>query len=154
MDVGITHATGAILCGFAFQGGALGDPSPWLLSLPLALAVLPGIILAGVPDRDADRAIGKGTIAVRLGVRGAYLLAGSLAVLASAAALILIQVAPVGGLLAGIEYLAPLHAMLLLILLSRQAPQAEDAARIDGLLVAALSYMLWFVVVPLRHLLG
>jgi 1,4-dihydroxy-2-naphthoate polyprenyltransferase len=154
LDVGLTHATGAILCGFAFQGGALGDPSPWLLSLPLALAVLPSIILAGVPDRDADRAIGKRTLAVRLGVRGAYLLAGSLAVLASATALILIQVAPVGGLLVGIEYLAPLHAMLLLILLSRQAPQAEDAARIDGLLVAALSYMLWFVVVPLRHLLG
>jgi 1,4-dihydroxy-2-naphthoate octaprenyltransferase len=154
VDVGLTHATGAILCGFVFQGGALGDPAPWLLSVPLALAVLPSIILAGVPDRDADRAIGKGTLAVRLGVRGAYLLAGSVAVLASAAALILIWATPVGGLLAGIEYLAPLHAMLLLILLARHAPRADDVARIDGLMVAALSFMLWFVVVPLRHLLA
>ncbi len=154
LDVGLTHATGAILCGFVFQGGALADPAPWLLSLPLALAVLPSIILAGVPDRDADRAIGKGTLAVRLGVRGAIGLAGSFAVLASAAALILTWTSPVGGLLAGIEYLAPLHAMLLLILLARQAPRADDLARIDGLMVVALSYMLWFVVVPLRHLLG
>lgn len=154
LDVGLTHATGAILCGFVFQGGTFGDPAPWLLSLPLALAVLPGIILAGVPDRDADRAIGKGTLAVRLGVRGAYLLAASFAVLASAAALILIWTTPVGGLLAGIQYPAPLHAMLLLILLARHAPRADAAARIDGLMVAALAYMLWFVVVPLRHLLG
>jgi 4-hydroxybenzoate polyprenyltransferase len=152
LDVGLTHATGAILCGFVFQGGAVGDPAAWLLSVPLALAVLPSIILAGVPDRDADRAIGKGTVAVRLGVRGAFGLAGSFAALASAAALILMWTTPVGGLLAGIEYLAPLHAMLLLILLARQAPRAEEIARIDGLLVAALSYMLWFVLVPLRHL--
>jgi 1,4-dihydroxy-2-naphthoate octaprenyltransferase len=154
LDVAMTHATGAILCGFVFQGGALADPAPWLLSLPLALAVLPSIILAGVPDRDADRAIGKGTLAVRLGMRGALALAGSFAVLAAAAALILIWTTPVGGLLAGIEYLAPLHAMLLLILLARQAPRADGLARIDGLMVASLTYMLWFVVVPLRHLLG
>jgi hypothetical protein len=73
-------------------------------------------------------------------------------VLAAGAAVILIWTSAVGGLLAGIEYLAPLHAMLLLILLARQAPRAERLARIDGLMVAALSYMLWFVAVPLRHL--
>jgi 1,4-dihydroxy-2-naphthoate polyprenyltransferase len=154
LDVALTHATGAILCGFVFQGGPLGDPAPWLLSVPLALAVLPSIILAGVPDRDADHAIGKGTLAVRLGVRGALALAGSFAVLASAAALVLLWTTPVGGMLAGIEYLTPLHAVLLLILLARRAPRADELARIDGLTVAALSYMLWFVAVPLRHLLG
>ena len=98
--------------------------------------------------------IGKGTLAVRLGVRGASVLAGSAAVLAAAAALTLIWTTPVGGLLAGIEYLAPLHAMLLLILLARLAPRGDEVARIDGLMVAALTYMLWFVVVPLRLLLG
>jgi 1,4-dihydroxy-2-naphthoate octaprenyltransferase len=154
LDVGLTHATGAILCGFVFQAGALGDPAPWLLSLPLALAVLPSIILAGVPDRDADRAIGKRTLAVRLGARGAFVLAGSFAVLAAVAALIVLWATPVGGLLAGIEYLAPLHAMLLLILLARQAARADQLGRIDGLMVAALTYMVWFVLVPLRHLLG
>jgi putative NADPH-quinone reductase/4-hydroxybenzoate polyprenyltransferase len=154
LDVGLTHATGAILCGFVLQGGRLDDPAPWLLSVPLALAVLPSIVLAGVPDRAADRAIGKGTLAVRLSPRAALALAGSFAVLAAAVALILMWTAPVGRLLAGIEHLAPLHAMLLLILLARQAPRANDLTRIDGLMVAALSFMIWFVVVPLRHLLG
>jgi putative NADPH-quinone reductase/4-hydroxybenzoate polyprenyltransferase len=154
LDVGLTHATGAVLCGFVLQGGALADPAPWLLSLPLALAVLPSIILAGVPDRAADQATGKGTLAVRLGTRGALALAGCTAVLASATALVLLWATPVGGLLAGIEYLAPLHAMLLLILLARHAPRADELARIDGLMVAALTYMVWFVLVPLRHLLG
>ncbi|HEX5077903.1 MAG TPA: NAD(P)H-dependent oxidoreductase [Geminicoccaceae bacterium] len=154
LDVGLTHATGAILCGFVLQGGALADPAPWLLSLPLGLAVLPSIVLAGVPDRAADRSIGKGTLAVRLGVRGASMLAGSAAVLAAATALVLIWTTPVGGLLAGIEYLAPLHAMLLLILLARLAPRGDTVGRIDGLMLAALTFMLWFVAVPLRHLLG
>jgi len=75
-------------------------------------------------------------------------------VLAPASALLLIWTTPIGGLLAGIEYLAPLHAVLLLILLARKAPRADELARIDGLMVASLTYMLWFVVVPLRHLLG
>jgi putative NADPH-quinone reductase/1,4-dihydroxy-2-naphthoate octaprenyltransferase len=154
LDVGVTHATGAVLCGFVFQGGALADPAPWLLSLPLALAVLPSIILAGVPDREADLTIGKGTLAVRFGPRAALVLAGGFALLASAAALVLLWAAPVGGVLAGIEYLAPLHAMLLLLLLARQAPHADHLARIDGLMVAALTYMLWFVLVPLRHLVS
>jgi len=154
LDVGVTHATGAVLCGFAFQGGALADPAPWLLSVPLALAVLPSIILAGVPDREADRAIAKGTLAVRFGPRGALVLAGTFALLASAAALVLLWATPFGGLLAGIEYLAPLHAMLLLLLLARQAPDADRLGRIDGLMVVTLSYMLWFVLVPLRYLVG
>jgi 4-hydroxybenzoate polyprenyltransferase len=154
LDVGVTHATGAVLCGFVFQGGALADPAPWLLSLPLALAVLPSIILAGVPDREADLTIGKGTLAVRFGPRAALVLAGGFALLASAAALVLLWAAPVGGVLAGIEYLAPLHAMLLLLLLARQAPHADHLARIDGLMVAALTYMLWFVLVPLQHLVS
>jgi len=152
LDVCLTHATGTILCGFVLQGGALDDPLPWLLGLPLALAILPSIVLAGVPDRQADRAIGKGTLAVRLGVPGAYMLAAGSAVLAPAAALVLIHARAVDGLLAGIQYVAPLHAILLLILLSRQASHLRTPARIDGLLVAALSYMLWFVVLPLHNL--
>src|SRR5690606_1963414 len=54
-DVGITHSFGVLLCGFVLQGGAWSAPEPWLLALPLCLAVLPGITLAGAPDHDADR---------------------------------------------------------------------------------------------------
>src|SRR5690554_2304190 len=71
LDVGLTHSFGALLCGYAFQGGNLGDPLPWLVSWPLLLAILPAIVLAGIPDYEADQSVGKRTLAVRLGKRNA-----------------------------------------------------------------------------------
>ncbi|HEX5796005.1 MAG TPA: NAD(P)H-dependent oxidoreductase, partial [Geminicoccaceae bacterium] len=114
LDVGITHSLGAILAGFVFQGGAWTAAEPWLLSLPLCLAVLPGITLSGVPDHDADRAVGKRTIVVRAGLRGAYAIAALCTVLAAVAALALQRGAAVGDLLAGIESGVLPHAALLL----------------------------------------
>ena len=154
LDVGLTHATGAILCGFVFQGGTLADAWPWLVSLPLGMAILPSITLSGVPDRDADRAAGKGTLAVRLGVRGAYWIAAIATLLSAAAALVLQHVALVGPLFRGIEFAILPHAALLLWLLAREAGNERGAVRIDGLMVAALTYLMWFVLVPLWHLLG
>ena len=52
IDVALTHSAGAILAGYVAQGGTWTDSAPWLLSLPLGLAVLPSILLAGCPDRD------------------------------------------------------------------------------------------------------
>jgi 1,4-dihydroxy-2-naphthoate polyprenyltransferase len=152
LDVGLTHSPGAILCGFVFQGGAWHAGLPWLLSLPLFLAVLPSITLSGVPDLDADAAVGKRTLAVRTGVRGAYAIAALFTVLAGGTALALQPVAGVGPLFAGIEYGVLPHALLLLWLLARQARLAPQAQRIDPLMVAALAYILWFVGVPLVHL--
>src|SRR5690606_12152185 len=73
--VSFTHSFGVILFGFHFQGGNIFDPSPWLLSIPLFLAIFPSIILAGIPDHDADKAVGKKTLAVRLGIKRAVALA-------------------------------------------------------------------------------
>jgi len=152
LDVGITHSLGAILAGFVFQGGSWTAAEPWLLSLPLFLAVLPGITLSGVPDYDADRAVGKRTLAVRAGIRGAYGIAALCTVLAAAAALGLQQLSGPGNLFAGIEYGVLPHAALVLYLLARQARQEPRAMRIDRLMLAALTYILWFVAVPLWHL--
>jgi putative NADPH-quinone reductase/1,4-dihydroxy-2-naphthoate octaprenyltransferase len=152
LDVGLTHSLGAILTGFVVQGGAWTAAEPWLLSLPLCLAVLPGITLSGVPDYDADRAVGKRTLVVRAGLRGAYAIAALCIVLAAAAALALQRGAAVGDLLAGIEYGVLPHAALLLWLLACQARRPPRAQRIDRLMVAALTYVLWFVAVPLWHL--
>ncbi|HSA81374.1 MAG TPA: NAD(P)H-dependent oxidoreductase [Geminicoccaceae bacterium] len=152
LDVGITHSAGAILCGFVFQGGAWTAPEPWLLSLPLFLAVLPGITLSGVPDHDADRAVGKRTLAVRAGIRGAYGIAALCTVLAAAAALGAQQLSGLGNPFAGIEYGVAPHAALVLWLLARQARREPRATRIDRLMLASLSYTLWFIAVPLWHL--
>jgi putative NADPH-quinone reductase/1,4-dihydroxy-2-naphthoate octaprenyltransferase len=153
LDVAITHSLGAVLCGFLFQGGSWSAPEPWLLSLPLFFAVLPGITLSGVPDHDADRLVGKRTLAVRTGVRGAYLLAAIWTVLAAAAALMLAHVAAVGRVFAGMEYAVLPHAAVLLVMLAGHAQAGLGARRIDGLMAVALSYLLWFALIPLWHLL-
>ena len=114
--------------------------------------MLPGIILAGVPDHDADRAVAKGTLAVRTGLGGAYLLAGATAVLAAAAALALQATAAFGDAFAGIHYGVVPHAALLLLLLGRHAREGLGVRRIDGLMTVALAYTVWFVAVPLLHL--
>jgi 1,4-dihydroxy-2-naphthoate polyprenyltransferase len=153
LDVAITHSLCAVLCGFVFQGGAWVAVEPWLLSLPLGLAVLPSITLAGVPDHDADRQAGKGTLAVRTGVRGAYVLAAGGTVLAAAAATLLTQVPATARAFAGIEYGVLPHAALLLVMLAAYRRQNAGARRIDRLMMVALSYILWFALIPLLNLL-
>jgi 1,4-dihydroxy-2-naphthoate polyprenyltransferase len=153
LDVGITHSLGAVLCGFAFQGGPWTAVQPWLLSLPLCLAVLPSITLAGVPDHDADRLAGKGTLAVRTGVPGAYVIAASCTVLAAAAAIVLTQVPASARAFAGIEFGVLPHAAVLLPMLAAYIRQDAGARRIDSLMAVALSYILWFAAVPLFNLI-
>ena len=75
VDVALTHSAGAIMAGYVAQGGHWTDSTPWLLALPLGLAVLPSILLAGCPDRTADQAVGKRTLVVLLGSSGAIRLA-------------------------------------------------------------------------------
>ncbi|HEX6110696.1 MAG TPA: NAD(P)H-dependent oxidoreductase [Geminicoccaceae bacterium] len=152
LDVGLTHSLGAILCGFVLQGGAWLAPEPWLLSVPLCLAVLPGITLSGVPDHDADRLAGKGTLAVRAGVTGAYLIAANCTALAAAAAIALAHMPALAHLFAGIEYGVLPHAAILLVMLAGHVQENAGARRIDGLMAVALAYVLWFVAVPLVNL--
>jgi 1,4-dihydroxy-2-naphthoate polyprenyltransferase len=152
LDVGLTHSTGVIVAGFIFQGGTWSAGLPWLLSLPLLLSVLPGITLSGVPDHDADRAVGKRTLAVRAGIRGAYAIAALCTVLAAGLALALERLPVLAPLLGGIGYGVLPHALLLLLMLAARTRRPPQAERIDGLMVVSLTYILWFVAVPLWHL--
>jgi 1,4-dihydroxy-2-naphthoate octaprenyltransferase len=152
LDVGITHSIGVLLCGFILQGGAWSAAEPWLLGLPMFLAVLPGIILAGVPDHDADRAVGKRTLAVRLGVPSAYLLAALFTLGAAAMAVVAGYAPALDGAAAWLPLFVLPHAAILTWLLLRQAAAPARAARIDRLMLVALSYTIWFPVVPLLTL--
>jgi putative NADPH-quinone reductase/1,4-dihydroxy-2-naphthoate octaprenyltransferase len=152
LDVALTHSLGVALLGFAVQGGAWNAPAPWLLCLPLGLAVLPSITLAGVPDHDADRAAGKGTLTVRAGIRGACLIAAHATALAAAAAIALSHVPAVAPLLEGIAFGVLPHAAVLLLMLAAHLRGDLRASRIDGLMVVALSYTLWFVLIPIINL--
>ncbi|MDQ2803410.1 MAG: NAD(P)H-dependent oxidoreductase, partial [Pseudomonadota bacterium] len=75
IDVALTHSFSALVCGSLAQGEPIGATFPWLIGLPLFWAVLPAIVLSGVPDFDADRASGKRSLAVCCGPRGAVLIA-------------------------------------------------------------------------------
>jgi 1,4-dihydroxy-2-naphthoate octaprenyltransferase len=150
LDVGLTHSIGVVLCGYLLQGGGWRDAFPWLMSLPMFLSVLPSIIVAGFPDLEADRLAGKRTLATRLGHRGT-LLAAIVPTLAAPLAVLTVKDAPaLHGSLDGVLAGASLHALLLAAMLWRS--QRKTSGRVDMLLVVALTYIMWFVVIPLLRL--
>jgi 1,4-dihydroxy-2-naphthoate polyprenyltransferase len=154
LDVAITHSLGVMLCGFVFLGGPWQDPLPWLLSLPLLLAILPSITLSGIPDLEADAAAGKRTLAVRLGQRGVLRLSIVFTGLAAAAALLWDVLGLATGAYAGIAYVAVPHALWLGWLLYRRLESGTPPGRIDGLMMASLTFVLWFGLVPVVRLAG
>lgn len=149
LDVAFTHSALVLVLGGLLQGAAVFDADLWLLSAPLALAILPSIVLAGVPDHDADAAAGKRTLAVRLGRHRALRLAAATLVAAAALGLVLENLALVDGAFAGLRWFVLPHAALGLGLIWwRSETPTNRLQRIDGLLIATLTYMLWFVLVP------
>ncbi|HEY8708523.1 MAG TPA: hypothetical protein VIM34_11045 [Burkholderiaceae bacterium] len=120
-----------------------GQP-PWLLALPLGVSVLPSILLAGCPDREADAAAAKRTLVVILGKRGAM----RLAMAASLAALLSLAREDMAALLGWSAAGGAVHAVWLLRRL-RRFTAGEMPERIDGAIVLALTFILWFCVPPL-----
>ncbi len=152
IDVALTHGVGVVLVGHLLQGGGWRDPLPWLAGVPIGLSVLPAIVLSGLPDADADRAAGKRTLAVRLGVRRAGALALALAAPAPLAVWLL-DAHPAGrALYGGVLPFAAAHGALLAALLWRRLRAGLGCERIDGPMVVALSWILWFAAWPLLRL--
>jgi 1,4-dihydroxy-2-naphthoate polyprenyltransferase len=152
LDVALTHSTAIILCGFLFQGGAWDTSFPELVSVPLFLAVLPAIILSGIPDYAADHAVGKRSLAVQLGPRAATRIAQATTVAAALAALLWQYGGVAAASFAGIAIVVVPHAALQTWLLERYLRGGRPPGRIDGLMALSLLYIVWFVAVPLYHL--
>lgn len=152
LDVAATHTIGVILLGYVLAGGAWTDPRPWLLGLPFFLAVLPSITLAGVPDLEADRHAEKETIAVRFGVEGAATVA-KVTTLAAAGLAITFERLSVVDAYGPLLYATIPHALLVYWLVRTRLDGASGPRRIDGLMIASLTYLFWFGVVPLLELL-
>src|SRR5690606_38892331 len=149
LDVAYTHGPAVLVCGWIFMGGALTDPTPWLMALPIALATLPSITLSNVPDREADAAVDKRTIAVRFGQRGAIELALAATAAAAAAAIVSPFVPGVPDAYRAIPWGAVPHALVLGFLLLAARREARVPRRMSVLMLASLSYVLWFIVPPL-----
>lgn len=128
------------------QGGAWSDGVPWLLALPLGLAVLPSILLAGCPDREADEAAGKRTLVVMLGPRAAIRLAMADCFAApAAAALLALTRTDLSTLLVWSAAGGAMHAAWLWRRLHRLMTGGLPD-RFDGPIVLALTFILWFSV--------
>jgi 1,4-dihydroxy-2-naphthoate octaprenyltransferase len=153
VTVGVTHSIGVMLCGYVFQGGVWHDAFPWWTSVPFFLAVLPAILLAGIPDVEADRAAGKDTLVVKMGPRSAILLAIACTVLAALTGVLWHTLGLAGGAFGALIYGAVPHGALLSWMLARYWTQYERPGRIDRLIAIALAYIIWFGAVPLVYLL-
>jgi 1,4-dihydroxy-2-naphthoate polyprenyltransferase len=154
LDVAITHSIGVMLYGYVFLGGAWHDSLPWLLSLPLLLAIVPSITLSGIPDLEADAAAAKRTLAVRLGRTGALRVALAFTLLAAAVAVAWQLMGLAAGAFAGIAWGVVPYGAWLIWLLARHLRVDRPPGRIDGLMAASLGYVLWFGLIPLFRLAG
>lgn len=153
LDVALTHSAGAIMAGYVAQGGGWNDNMPWLLALPLGLSILPSILLAGCPDRAADQAAAKRTLVVILGKRRTARLAMVATVAAPTLAALLSLVRPdMAALLSWSAVGGAVHGTWLWLWL-RRFTAGEMPERIDGAIVLALTFILWFCVPPLIALM-
>jgi 4-hydroxybenzoate polyprenyltransferase len=119
------------------------------LSLPLFFAVLAAITLAGVPDHRADKRAFKKTCSVLFGEQTACLLALTFATLAVAAGVVLWHfemLGPLGGLML---FITIPHWTILLMATFLLVKSGEYDRRIDGIMGIALSYIIWFGIIPL-----
>jgi 4-hydroxybenzoate polyprenyltransferase len=152
LTVGITHSFAVILWGWLVQSGPPAAPAPWLLGIPLFLSVIPSITLAGIPDREADAEAGKKTLAVRFGKKNAARTAMTFTVLAAISVIIFSFAGPYRQIFQLLLIPVIPHATWLCLRLYRYTKNPNPGQRIDGLLVLALSYILWFGLVPLAAL--
>jgi 1,4-dihydroxy-2-naphthoate polyprenyltransferase len=152
VDVALTHGVGVMVCGHVIQGGDWHTPLPWLLGLPLLVSVLPAIILSGIPDDEADRIAAKQTLVVKLGRVWAVRLAMVGTVLAADMAVIWHETGLVGAAYSDAIYVVIPHAVLLLWMLTPYLRASVPSGRINGLMLASLSYILWFGLIPLISL--
>ncbi|MDF2448381.1 MAG: dehydrogenase (quinone) [Bacteroidota bacterium] len=150
--VGITHSFSLVISGYLFMGGHLSDAFPWLLSLPLFLSILPSIILAGIPDKDADQLANKKTLTVRFGTNTSSSLAIVFTWLAVLAVTILTTFEVYTTIFSIVLYFIIPHAILLTGMLIRYKQNKDSKKRIDSLLIAALTYLMWFGIIPLINL--
>ena len=146
--VGLTHSIYVILCGYVFQGGSWNDPTPWLLGIPLFFAVFAANILAGIPDRRADQAACKKSIAVLFGPRVSLMAAVVCSSLAFISGLFLTVSLLSMSLSYWFMFVLP-HNIVLTYFLIHYLHVGQYEGRINVIMGLALSYIIWFGLFPL-----
>jgi putative NADPH-quinone reductase/1,4-dihydroxy-2-naphthoate octaprenyltransferase len=152
IDVGLTHSFAVVVCGYIFQGGSIDDAFPWLLSLPMFFAALPSIIMSGIPDYDADKAASKETLAVKFGKKGAAALAIGFTLLTAITVIIFKLYNIIPKATGNLVYAVIPHAALLITLVYKYIKNPSPSFRIDSLMIASLTYLIWLGLIPLINL--
>ncbi len=151
--VGVTHSLYVVLCGYIYQGSSWSDPDSWLLSVPLFFATFSATTLSGIPDRPADRAVSKRTIAVLAGPRATVRISILSTMLAAASAVLLLYL----GFLSGPVRLAILvvvpHGAAIVVMLIRFFKENHFDRTINPIMKQSLTYIIWFGVIPLADTL-
>ena len=146
--VGLTHGPYVLLVGFYLQCGKLCHIEPLLLSTPLFFAIMAAILLAALPDRVADSATHKKTFAVIFGPERTIRTAALCVVLAvlSAAAIMPFYL-PAWGLVLMLVCIP--HGLMLIKAILNLKREALFDCRIDSVMQLALSFIVWFGLIPL-----
>lgn len=150
--VSITHSIYVIICGFVFQGGAWNAPWPWFVSIPLFFSIFAAITLAGIPDRPADQAVRKQTLAVILGPRRALMIAIWSAGMAYLSTLLLGYLKVITISISFLTVLVLPHGAILVYYLFRLMKTHDYDKRINREMGLSLSYIIWFGLIPLFSL--
>ena len=153
ITVCLTHSFAVILAGYIFQGASVSDNYPWLLGIPLFLAIFPSIIMAGIPDQEADSTAGKKTLAVRFGKRKAAYIALVLMWLSIISIITIQSMFDEGRVFRNLLVFVVPHLGIFTYYWLRTFREKVIPHRIDLLLVLSLTYIIWFVVVPLINIL-
>lgn len=154
VDVGVTHSFYIVLAGFLLQSPlSFNIILPWLVSIPLFFAIFGAIILAGFPDYESDKEIGKRTLTVILGKRNASLIS-VLSIFISMIFSVFILYSGILGFASMIFLIVIIHGIVILYFLFTLFMANTIEARIDKLLQISLTYIIWFTIVPLIYLLN
>ncbi|KYC50136.1 MAG: 1,4-dihydroxy-2-naphthoate octaprenyltransferase [Candidatus Methanofastidiosum methylothiophilum] len=151
IDVGITHSFYIVLAGFLLQSPAIGTTFPWLISIPLFFAVFGAIILAGFPDLDADKKVGKKTLTVLLGQKRATLLS-IVSIICSILSSGFIAYSRILGYASILFLITIIQGIALIYLLNILFKANVNYSQINKQLQMALSYIMWFTLIPLLYL--
>lgn len=151
--VAVTFSPYLILCGYTFQNGVWRDAFPWLISLPLFFAILSAITLSGVPDFQADLAAQKRTLAVIFGQRKAIILSLINISIAALAWIGLFSFKILKGWSIVSIFFVLVHASFLLAILLKLIRSDHFDRKINAVMTIALSYMLWFSLIPFLSLI-
>ena len=146
--VGLTHGPYVLIMGFYLQCGKVAHPEPLLLSAPLFFAIMAAILLAALPDRVADLAVFKRTFAVIFGPERTIRAAALCVILAALSAGTIMPFYLSAWGLALMLVCIPHGLMLVKAILNLQREALFDS-RIDGVMQLALSYIVWFGLIPL-----